>query len=88
MRFRSLGAPVSIDLSANQPKAAYLKNLDATVHRDVIDRPAHLDATNGGRATLHGFRLCVPGKESPQEMIIEELEERSIPFTDVALRPV
>src|SRR5215813_7566867 len=63
--------------------ATYLKKLDATLHRDMIDHP--LSTPPRGTSYAAWISSFCTGKRMPQEMVIEVLEERSIRFTDVGM---
>ena len=83
--FRSPGAPSGEELGAKQPKATYFKNLYAKMHRGIVDHPVYLDASNVEELRGMDFVFVCLDKGEPKKLIVQKLEEFSIPFTDVGM---
>jgi|SRR5579871_3799662 len=83
--FRSPSAPSIDDLAAQLPKVTYFKNLYGKMHRGIIDHPVYLDAANVEELRGMDFVFVSLDKGSPKRLIVEKLEEFSVPFTDVGM---
>lgn len=83
--FRSPSAPSIDDLAAQLPKVTYFKNLYGKMHRCIIDHAVYLDAANVEELRGMDFVFVSLDKGSPKRLIVEKLEEFSVPFTDVGM---
>jgi ThiF family len=83
--FRSPGAPSGEDLGAKHPKATYFKNLYAKMHRGIIDHAVYVDSNNVEELCGFAFVFLCLDKGSAKKLIVEKLEEFTVPFIDVGM---
>jgi hypothetical protein len=83
--FRSPGAPSGEELRTRLPKSAYFKDLYSRMHRGIVDHSAYLDAGNVEELRGMDFVFVCLDKGGPKKLIVEKLEEFSVPFTDVGM---
>jgi hypothetical protein len=83
--FRSPGAPSIDDLKAKPRKATYLKNLYSKMHRGIVDHAANVEAGNVEELKKMDFVFLCLDRGTAKKLIIEKLEEYSVPFVDVGM---
>jgi hypothetical protein len=83
--FRSPGAPSVEELQAQLPKASYFKAIYSKMHRGIIAHDTFVTEDNIDELKEMRFVfLCMDGG-SVKKLIIEKLEQFSIPFIDVGM---
>jgi len=83
--FRSPGAPSGDDLRRKQPKVTYFKNLYAKMHRGIVDHAVYVDTRNVEELRGLDFVFLCLDKGGAKRLIVEKLEEFSVPFNDAGM---
>jgi hypothetical protein len=83
--FRSPGAPLIDELRGKPYKATYFARQYSNMHRGIIVHEAYIDNTNVGQLQGTDFVFLCLDHGKAKKLIIEKLEEFTIPFVDVGM---
>jgi molybdopterin/thiamine biosynthesis adenylyltransferase len=83
--FRAPGAASLEDLEKRQSKVAYFAAMYSKIHRHVAPNEVRIDASNAQLLDGTSFAfVCVDHGDARRE-IVEQLQQRAIPFVDVGM---
>lgn len=83
--FRSPGAPSVDDLKKESLKVVYFKELYSKMHRNIVANENYIDSSNVDQLQGMDFVFLCLDRGETKLLIVEKLEEMSIPFVDVGM---
>ena len=83
--FRAPGATSLEDLDKRQTKVAYYAATYSKIHKHVIPNDVRIDASNGQLLDGTSFAFVCVDHGDARRTLIEQLQQRGIPFVDVGM---